>query len=46
MQEACEHDWVEDEMFASGVVMMFGGSVDDVGEETKVVCRIGTDKLR
>lgn len=34
----CEHKWKEDEMFASGAVMMFGGGVSDVGQETRVIC--------
>lgn len=41
-KEKCEHKWKEDEMFASGAVMMVsnaGGEHSlDMGHETRVVC--------
>jgi hypothetical protein len=38
MKKECEHKWVEDEMFACGAIMMVGGSIDDLGEETRIEC--------
>ena len=38
MKEECKHIWKEDEMMASGTVMMFGGTISDMGEETEVIC--------
>lgn len=34
----CKHEWKEDEMFASGAIMVFGGRIDDIGEETRIEC--------
>lgn len=34
----CEHDWKEDERFASGGVMMFAGKIGEVEQETRMVC--------
>lgn len=34
----CEHKWKEDEMMACGAIVMMAGTIDDMGEETKVVC--------
>ena len=39
MNKECNHEWVEDEMMASGAIMMISGSVDDLGEETRVICK-------
>lgn len=36
-----EHKWIEDPMFADGVVMMVTGSLDDLGQETRVTCECG-----
>lgn len=35
----CEHDWQEDELMASGAVTLIGGRIDDLKQETKVVCK-------
>ena len=37
--EKHEHIWEEDEMFASGIITMIGGTIDDLGEETRVICK-------
>ncbi len=35
----CQHKWKEDPMFASGVIFMVCGSSNDLGKETRVVCK-------
>lgn len=37
-KKECKHKWKEDELMACGAVMMFFGGVDDLGEETKLIC--------
>lgn len=39
-----KHTWVEDEMFASGAIMIVSGSPKDLGEETRLVCECGESK--
>lgn len=33
------HEFIEDEMFACGAMMMVSGSPKDLGEETRVYCK-------
>lgn len=33
------HDFVEDEMFASGAFVAISGSPKDLGEETRIYCK-------
>jgi hypothetical protein len=35
----CNHKWKEDEMFASGAVVLISGTPQDLGEETLVICQ-------
>jgi hypothetical protein len=32
------HKWKEDEMFAKGIFTLVSGTIDDMGEETRVYC--------
>lgn len=34
----CKHEWVEDEMFSSGAIMIISGSPNCLGEESLVRC--------
>ena len=38
-KKLCIHEWVEDEMFVSGAVIMVTGSPNDLGQESRCVCR-------
>ena len=38
-EEECKHEWIEDERFKSGGVIMLFGNIGDVHEETRVICR-------
>ena len=35
----CDHEWEEDEMFASGAIRLVSGAITDMGEETHVICK-------
>lgn len=37
--KVCKHVWEEDEMFASGAIMIIAGNPNCLGEETKLVCK-------
>lgn len=44
-QKPCKHKWEEDEMFASGAIMIISGNPNCLGEETKLVCeKCGEEK--
>ena len=34
----CEHTWKEDEDFKSGGVIMLFGGINDIHQETRVIC--------
>ena len=38
MKKNCKHQWKEDEMLASGAIVLVCGSPSDLGEETRVAC--------
>ena len=39
IEDKCTHEWEEDEMFASGAITMITGTLDDLGKETRVICK-------
>jgi hypothetical protein len=39
MTKKCKHEWQEDPMFADGAIVMVCGSANDLGEETRVICK-------
>ena len=38
-EEKCNHEWIEDELFKSGAVVMLFGNIGDVQRETRVICK-------
>ncbi len=38
-KKECQHFWEEDEMFASGAIMMISGNPKSLSQETKVICK-------
>lgn len=38
-EKKCEHQFIEDEVFSSGAVMIFGGSPSEMSQETRVICQ-------
>jgi formylmethanofuran dehydrogenase subunit E len=37
-EKKCQHHWSEDEMFACGAITMIGGDMQNISEETRIVC--------
>ena len=35
----CEHSWIEDPLFKSGVVVMLFGEIGDINQESRFICK-------